>query len=132
MSRMDGKKTHTHNTSSVVTEKDDLLFQFTYHAFLLAVDFQRKNTERHALTLLVKSITVLYSASRASYVFQEYFLRFSDPKKTCLKYMNFSTTYQLSYQERPIILIPRCNETKWYIKYTLRWRNSRGQCMLLS
>ena len=42
---------------SVVTEKDDLLFQFTYHAFFLAVDFQTKNTERHALTLHVKSTT---------------------------------------------------------------------------
>ena len=33
-----------------------------------------------------------------------YFLRFSDLKKKCLKYTDFSTTYQLSYQERVIIL----------------------------
>ena len=32
-----------------------------------------------------------------------YVLRFSDPKKSCLKYTDFSTTYQLSYQERLII-----------------------------
>ena len=42
---------------TVVTEKDDLLFQIKYHAFFLAVDFQTNKTERHA-ALLVKSITV--------------------------------------------------------------------------
>ena len=32
-----------------------------------------------------------------------YFLRFSDPNKSCLKYMNFSPTYLLSNQERLFI-----------------------------
>ena len=40
---------------------------------------------------------------------KKYFLRFSDPKKSCLKYIDFSTTYHFSYQKRIIISSPRRN-----------------------
>ena len=42
---------------SVVTKKDDLPFQLTYHAFFSTFDVQTKNAERHALTQHVKSTT---------------------------------------------------------------------------
>ena len=52
-----------------------------------------------------------------------YFVRFSDPKKACLKYADFSTTYQFSYQKRQPTISNQGNQRiQRYTEHTLRQR----------
>ena len=70
---------------SALTEKDDLRFQLTYHAFLLAFYFQTKNEERHAPT---------YGT------FYDFLIRKNNVSDILISVL---PTYQLSCQERLII-----------------------------
>ena len=70
---------------SVVTEKDDLRFQLTYHAFFLTFYFQTKNEERRAPT---------YGT------FYDFLIRKNNVLNILISVL---PTYQLSCQERLII-----------------------------
>ena len=84
---------------SVVSEKDDLPFQLTYHAFFLTFYFQTKNAERHALTQHVKSTTS--SGTRTtSGTFYDFLIR---KKYVSNILISVLPTYQLSCQEILII-----------------------------
>ena len=100
---------------SVITDKNDLSFQLTYH--MLTFDFQTTSAEGYALLNMSRVQQTVVLDLRTFY---DILIR----KNACLKYTHFSTlpTYQLSCHERLIISKTIKENTKRYTENTLHRR----------